>query len=210
MEDRFTLALMVCFNFGVCNRDDQFASEEMQFLAKLNSIDCNKREQVHDSQRPEWVPPKTWNSLCQMQDWPFVKEITSSLCGDMDSVWQTWLKNPEVSQLARDFPVPSLPASQKLLVVSLLRPDGMLTVAKQFVAKILGNHDIEFEAVDVNSLLVNLAKKELECPVLLLLSEGSDTHCISSVAEHLSQLAKVQGQQSVVIVRSCCSIYNWS
>ena len=198
MEDCLVLALMACFNFGETGIGSQFDSEELRLLGRVvGGYPCST-EQSLPSRKPQWLPLSVWDTLQQVRDWAYISEIMDGLSSDIDNVWATWFMHSQVEHLVTEFPLASLSAAQKFVVISLLRPDGMINAAKEFITGTLGEQVIDFAATDIQSVLVNLTNRKAARPVLFLFSDGSDVDCLPKIAQHLSNTAKV------VDYLSCC------
>ena len=97
-------------------------------------------------------------------------DLPDSFAHNLDT-WKAWydLESPEAS------PVPDyegrMNVFQKLVLVRSLRPDRMLTTAKEYISQALGSKYLIFKALDIES---TWTESSPVIPLIFLLSPGAN------------------------------------
>jgi hypothetical protein len=210
IEDRLVLAFVLSFKSSEYEGGAQFAREELRLLIEgQNALyTVNESSQVG----PDWLPPRVWANLCELQASPLIGKILKLLSSETD-VWASWCRSTVMENLIKEFPIPALPEAQKMLIVGLVRPDALVSAAEHFVAETLGTSVVDVEASDINSVMEFVTNRDFERPVILLMPETCDVGFLSSsVSGYLSQVAKTQdqpfqrvrlGDRPEVVVEAC-------
>ncbi|KAG5879958.1 hypothetical protein JTB14_024551 [Gonioctena quinquepunctata] len=119
---------------------------------------------------PEWLPERSWNEICRVEEIPIFNDFSSSLLSH-ESYWKEIYDN-----FREDFEMPihwqeNLNSFSRLIVVRMLRPDKLIASVTSFVKSEMDERFIKPPPFDIS---VSYDDSYSLCPLIFILSPGTD------------------------------------
>ncbi|GBG76408.1 hypothetical protein CBR_g22156 [Chara braunii] len=118
----------------------------------------------------DWLSDKQWEEVCHLARLPGFSGLALSI-PTHERDWREISIGPEPQRIRFPKPYDKLSSFQKLLIVRCIRPDKVASALQDFVVEIMGRQFVEHPAV---SLAACYAESSPNCPLLFVLSSGSD------------------------------------
>lgn len=127
LKDKLLFSFLLCVN--LMREEGKIDSEEWMFLL-TGGVGLDNPH----SNPSSWLPAKSWDELCRLNDLKAFKGITDSLSKKL-SAWQKLYDSmtPDMEKLPDGWE-DKLKPFQKLSVLRCLRPDKMVPAIQSFVA----------------------------------------------------------------------------
>ncbi|KAH0814233.1 hypothetical protein GEV33_008564 [Tenebrio molitor] len=159
-KDKLFFSFLLCTNLLLAER--KISLDEIQFFAKS----WGKSEQ--DQPCPEWLPPKRWRSICNLHNLTSYSNFTRFFLDNETKFREIYnSKNPETEP----FPEPFNSSFNKLLIISLIRPDRLYKGIHNFVAQELGTKFVNPPSFDIATSFI---ESHILSPLIFILKPGSD------------------------------------
>ncbi|CAL8110975.1 unnamed protein product [Orchesella dallaii] len=185
-QQRFQFALLLCIKFLYANNELDLA--QLELLAKVNSK-VEERAEEDGNNEEEWLTLSSsqFQKLLILENLPKFQGLLQSM-REHPNAWQVWLKYFEPENKIPDVWPVELNSYEKLILLSILRPDRLPSQIKSFTTEVLGK-----ELADcINISLIDLQQIHSETccitPVLFLLDEHGSPDPLNSISTLCSSL----------------------
>ena len=145
---------------------------------------------------PDWLPKKSWDELCRLQDMPMFEKIADGF-KSLGSGWK--MVYDSATPQTTDFPSKwndSIKTFRKMMVLRCLRPDKLVPAIQNYICEEFGKKFIEPPPFNLAAAFDDSA---CQIPLLFVLSPGSDpmqalVKFTDDLGARLSSLSLGQGQ----------------
>ncbi|KAF3425902.1 hypothetical protein E2986_08048 [Frieseomelitta varia] len=166
-KDKLLFSLLLSVN--LLNKQGQLSMPQWMFL--LTGSVGLENPFVNPT---EWLPPKSWDELCRLNDIPEFEGFKNAFEEHLDG-WKAVFDHMEPHTLTFPAPYDQLTLFKRMIVLRCIRPDKVMPAVQQFVEEQLGHQYIEAPPFD---LVSSFADSNSCSPLIFVLTPGADPMAI--------------------------------
>ncbi|KAK7874036.1 hypothetical protein R5R35_004587 [Gryllus longicercus] len=120
---------------------------------------------------PDWLPDKSWDEACRLNDLPVFKGFREHLQAQLGA-WEAFAEGTEPH--LTPLPAPwgaRLSSFERMLVLRVMRPDKLVSSVRLFVEEQMGPRYVKPPAFDIEK---SYDDSDSLCPLIFILSPGAD------------------------------------
>ncbi|ODM99117.1 Dynein heavy chain 2, axonemal [Orchesella cincta] len=175
-QHRYQFALLLCTK--ILEANDELNVADLELMAKVSSEKCVVQD---GNSEEEWLTPSQLLKLSILEKEDKFKGLLQSV-RECPTAWQVWMKYFEPENKIPDVWPVELRPYDKLILLSIVRPDRLLSQIKYLTTEVLGKEHAECIEMSLIDLKQIYSETNSITPILFLIDEKGAPEPLNSVS----------------------------